>query len=387
MKFRSSTATIAFYFSFTFLWFTLQTPASEFRHANIIQTLITFRHRGKNIHSPTNTIYFFHIIKKQIVFLQQKLKTYDKHTNIMPAVQEQLTNRLLRLNEIKQQIILLQQKLPPLPNTLELYNAINKDILSVIFHQFLTIQDILILRKSCKDFQILLRPNEQNMDIFCKNFRSKEIDEQKFEPKPREFVQTLATTRKKCGKKETTMCEESIVWYPSDPKKDLIYANCHQSAWAIYLHATETDCALCCSTELQETMNEIKKKDSVRISKFITGIKQIEFDSICFVEMKQEGPHYFTLEVRKEKGYCIYSSWANVFTLEWFLDLQENNIQTLVLAQKLPEELIIFFQNLRNKCGKQKLVNLEELETCVGLFAELQNDSPSIKFLCKKITT
>jgi hypothetical protein len=113
--------------------------------------------------------------------------------------------------------------------------------------------------------------------------------EQKFEPKPREFVQTLATTREKCGKKETTMCEESIVWYPSDPKKDLIYANCHQSAWAIYLHATETDCALCCSTELQETMNEIKKKDSVRISKFITGIKQIEFDSICFVEMKQEG--------------------------------------------------------------------------------------------------
>jgi len=191
MKSHPSTATIAFYFLFTFLWFPLNTLTSESKPTNIIPALKHFsilppQYCDKNLQYSTNKLCFFSEIKKQIVSLQQKLQSYDEITNIS-SVLEQLpkipqgqlsqnfTNRLSIFNEIKQQIILLEQKLPILPPNIHNFN---KDILSIIFNQFLTIQEILILRNTCKDFQILLQPNGQNMMImFCKNFRSKEIEE------------------------------------------------------------------------------------------------------------------------------------------------------------------------------------------------------------------
>ena len=43
----------------------------------------------------------------------------------------------------------------------------NKHVLAVIFNEFLTIKDILVLRKTCKVFQNLLQPNHTNMVTFC----------------------------------------------------------------------------------------------------------------------------------------------------------------------------------------------------------------------------
>jgi len=111
MKYRPSTAIIAIYSLFTFLWLASNISASE-----------------------------------------------SKYTNIIPE--------------------LLEHNIVPLSTKkLELRNAINKTILSIILKHFLTIQDILILRKTCKDFEILLRPNGQNMVLFSKNFGSKTITE------------------------------------------------------------------------------------------------------------------------------------------------------------------------------------------------------------------
>jgi len=43
----------------------------------------------------------------------------------------------------------------------------NKHVLAVILNEFLTIKDILVLRKTCKVFQNLLQPNHTNMVTFC----------------------------------------------------------------------------------------------------------------------------------------------------------------------------------------------------------------------------
>jgi len=61
-------------------------------------------------------------------------------------------------------------------NTIKLLHSIAPNILSNIFQTFLTIREILILRKTCTDFQILLLPNDKNMVMFCKDFLSKGMD-------------------------------------------------------------------------------------------------------------------------------------------------------------------------------------------------------------------
>jgi hypothetical protein len=117
MKVRPNTASIAIYFLFTLIWFILHTSTSELKETNIIPLL--------------------------------------EHNKIPQHHDEDRTNALT------------------------LYNAINNNnYVSAIFFPFLTMQDILILRGTCKDFQILLQPNKQNdMVIFCKNFSSKDIYE------------------------------------------------------------------------------------------------------------------------------------------------------------------------------------------------------------------
>jgi len=51
------------------------------------------------------------------------------------------------------------------------------DILSKIVNEFLTIREILILRQTCLAFEIFLFPNDENMVMFCKDFNSKEMDQ------------------------------------------------------------------------------------------------------------------------------------------------------------------------------------------------------------------
>jgi len=67
----------------------------------------------------------------------------------------------------------------PLPSQ-KLYshlNETNNNILSLIFNQFLTMKDILLLRKTCKNFENLLQPNHAKMVTFCNYADSRKITE------------------------------------------------------------------------------------------------------------------------------------------------------------------------------------------------------------------
>jgi len=160
MKFYSNgNATIAIYFIFTFLWF------SSFSHAS--------KDKFRN---------HFHEIKKNILSLQQTLD--ENRINIQgleivtspQEIQQNLfTNRIDFLSQIKQNILSLQQKVNP---PFKIFNKISKDIISFIFNQFLTMHEILNLRKTCTEFAIWLRPNSKNNTIIiCKDICSKEIIE------------------------------------------------------------------------------------------------------------------------------------------------------------------------------------------------------------------
>ena len=71
-----------------------------------------------------------------------------------------------------QQYVFIQ----PIVNTRKLLHSIKPQTLSTISNKFLTIQEILKLRNTCKYFQILLLPNDKNMVMFCKDFGSKEME-------------------------------------------------------------------------------------------------------------------------------------------------------------------------------------------------------------------
>jgi len=58
---------------------------------------------------------------------------------------------------------------------IRLLHEIKTHILSKIFTEFLTFHEILTLRTTCMDFQILIFPNDDNNVVFCKDFGSKEM--------------------------------------------------------------------------------------------------------------------------------------------------------------------------------------------------------------------
>jgi len=109
------------------------------------------------------------------------VKDMEQKFGIHPSQTQQLYEFLyLEKNENKTNICELenineqnpeQNVLQPPMYTMELLHSITKDILSkYVFNQFLTIRDILTLRKASKKFQVLLMANENNMVMFCKNF-------------------------------------------------------------------------------------------------------------------------------------------------------------------------------------------------------------------------
>ena len=118
MKSRHSAATIKIYFLFTFIWMALFINASEIKNT----------------------------------------KHFPEMDN---AIAQNFQQNVLE---------------PSYVNTMKLLHSIKAHILSTIFNEFLTIQEILTLRKTCIDFQILILPNDKNMVMFCKNFSSKEMD-------------------------------------------------------------------------------------------------------------------------------------------------------------------------------------------------------------------
>ena len=126
MKVRLS-ATIAIYLLFTLLFSTLYTNASQVKTENTTK-----------LHIPQN--YSTQNHEKRAKILVQKWTVFS------------------RLLNAKHNLSILQKFL--------LGNK-NQNILFVIMNQFLTCKDVLILTKTCKGFQNLLRPNLSNMVTFC----------------------------------------------------------------------------------------------------------------------------------------------------------------------------------------------------------------------------
>ena len=129
MKVRLS-ATIAIYFLFTLLFSTLYTNASQVKTENTTE-----------LHIPQN--YSTQNHEKRAKIFVQKWTVFFKLLNA------------------KHKLPILQQFL--LGNK----HRSKNNILFVILNQFLTCKDVLILTKTCKCFQNLLRPNPSNMVTFC----------------------------------------------------------------------------------------------------------------------------------------------------------------------------------------------------------------------------
>jgi len=147
MRSRRSTATIAIYCLFTLLlWMTLWTNASEdldTKNTTLFTEAGSFNQNHKN---------------------ERRVKVFEKKWKIF--------SRLLIAKHKLKQIKKSDQDIMRSP-----FQKCNPQVLSTIFNEFLTICDILTLRTTCTDFQILLRPNDdKNMVMFCKEFGSEEMD-------------------------------------------------------------------------------------------------------------------------------------------------------------------------------------------------------------------
>ena len=135
MKFRLRTATIAIYFLFTLLFPTLYIQASQDKNENFTEKLLA-QDLSQNLQPLTKTYLF------------------DKKENAQITTITELS--------ISQK---LQQ--PTHVSTNSFLPEMSNPILFLIINQFLTCKDILVLQKTCKVFQNLLRPNHANMVTFC----------------------------------------------------------------------------------------------------------------------------------------------------------------------------------------------------------------------------
>jgi len=86
-------------------------------------------------------------------------------------------NKLQEINSNLKFIITQDQDVQTTFNSFNILHAINNNIRYLILNQLLTIRDILILRKTCTDFQMLISPNDTKMVMFGETFCSKKLAE------------------------------------------------------------------------------------------------------------------------------------------------------------------------------------------------------------------
>jgi len=140
MNFRLS-VTIATYLIFTIVFPTLCSHASQDKNEN-----------AKNILFGELDLHPNHYEKRAKV-LEQKWKIFSR----------------LLVGNNKLQTVHIPQ------TSLFVHLVRKKHIFYVIFHEFLVMKDILVLREACQDFQNLLQPNHAQMVTLCKHGDSKTI--------------------------------------------------------------------------------------------------------------------------------------------------------------------------------------------------------------------
>jgi len=229
--------------------------------------------------------------------------------------------------------------------------------------------------------------------------------------KHRDFVKTLTQRMEECkdeNKKTTSSCKESHFrddrgggrGTPGRPQ----YSNCDDTAFAIFIHTTGIPKASdkCC-LETGYRLKEKNKHVVMGIPNFISKINfSVTKDSMCYVFMGfSKDFHVFTLEFRVEKepkGFYVFSSWSNFFTLDWFLGL-ENNMRSKMT--KLSENTRAYdrkvdpsAERLRTKYGLEKFVEFDELKECLKEVAlvlekvtkeEIPLSSTGFNFSCREL--
>ena len=153
------------------------------------------------------------------------------------------------------------------------------------------------------------------------------------------------------------------------------YANCQSTALAIYMHTTDIGCDGCCFKNFKK-----KKQTQVTgIDEFIVETESAKFpwNQICWISMSDTRNsvfHEFVLEIRKKKkkGFFLYNSWANLFTLKYFLGLDtemRSGMAELKIQKAEEENNKKVIKKLQTLCGLKQFREIEQFGTCVVFFS------------------
>jgi hypothetical protein len=115
--------------------------------------------------SAAITILIYFLFTSLWMALSINASTEDENSHNIPELVDNILTQ-----ELQQDTLQL-----PAVNATTFFHSIKAHIFSKILNEFITIHDILRLRKTCIDFKILLFPNDtNNMVMFCKHFGKKE---------------------------------------------------------------------------------------------------------------------------------------------------------------------------------------------------------------------
>ena len=204
---------------------------------------------------------------------------------------------------------------------------------------------------------------------------------------PRKFVSVLNERRKICMKSPNTWCSQ----IRANSEK---LENCDTTAVSIFLHATKIDKRKLCETVC---INPQEFSFFMTYENFIREIsKYSNVDKMCLVKMQDNNSqtfHVMALELRiknKNLGFYVYSSWKNIFSLEWFLGLDKNP------REHMPEDtyVVIFDEKInafREYAGLMQFLSMSEqldgvLLHVINVFQhQLELRELEYKFICEPI--
>ena len=136
-----------------------------------------------------------------------------------------------------------------------------------------------------------------------------------------------------------------------------IYANCQSTALAVYMHATDIGCNQCCL----ERWKYSEKMVVGGVDAFVAEGQKFPLNHICYIKMQQSFVHVFVLEMRQKdskRGFLLYSSWANLFTLKYFLGLDSEMRSEMSKETQQKTKWDSKIKNLTTQCGLKQFVEI-----------------------------
>ena len=114
-------------------------------------------------------------------------------------------------------------------------------------------------------------------------------------------------------------------------------------------------------------------------------------NQMCFIGMQdaleEKNVHFFTIELRTKEaknGMYFYSSWAQLFSLKWFLNFDENMRSTFEESRR--KNAVSAAKTLKNECGAMQFIEFEKFEKCLEyffsiLYSEFPSEITDLKFV------